>query len=239
MAEEHAVDPLDSLRRPSGPVAPRPEFAAALRRRVRAALADVMPAGPEVGALEAADPPTTDPARSTVDLGRRKDTAMSQTTGPTSPTETRDPLLAATTLRPHLVVAGAAGAIEFYKEAFGAVEEYRLMQPDGRVGHSEFRVGDGAAFAIADEFPEMDILGPITRGGTTVSFTIVVPDVDALFARAVAAGAIVEREPADEFYGSRATTLRDPWGHRWNFQTPIESLSAEELQRRLDALGDE
>lgn len=222
-------DPLDALRRPSGPVPPRPLFAAALRRRLAAALVDLVPA-PD---------PAAEAARSTLDLGERKDTAMSQTVVPPAVAETRDPLVAATTLRPHLVVAGAADAIEFYKEAFGAVEEYRLMQPDGRVGHSEFRIGDGAAFAIADEFPEMDIVGPTTLGNTTVSFTITVPDVDALFARAVAAGAIVEREPSDEFYGARAGVLRDPWGHRWSLHTVLEELSTEELQRRLDGLGDE
>ena len=225
-------DPLDALRRPSGPVPPRAEFAAALRRRLEGALRDLVPA-------DAPSDLDTEPAGSTVDLGERKDTAMSQATGPTSPAPTRDPLLAPTSLRPHLVVTGAADAIEFYKEAFGAVEDYRLMQPDGRVGHAEFRIGDGAAFAIADEFPEMNIVGPTTLGNTTVTFTIVVPDVDSLVARAAAAGAIVEREPSDEFYGARAATLRDPWGHRWNLQTLTEELAPDELQRRLDEISDE
>ena len=221
-------DPFDALRRPSGPVPPRPEFAASLRRRLEAALADLVPVSD----------PIADAARSTVDLGERKDTAMSQTTGATTPTETRDPLAGATRMRPYLVAAGAADAIAFYQEAFGAVVDLRLMQSDGRVGHAELRIGDGAAFAIADEFPEYEFFGPTTRGGTTVSLTVDVPDVDALFARAVAAGATAEREPMDEFYGARAATLRDPWGHRWHLHHQLEELTAEEMQRRLDGLGD-
>jgi PhnB protein len=224
-------DPFDALRRPSGPVAPRPVFAAALRRRLEGALHDLLP-------TDVAPLPDADPARSTVDLGERKDTAMSQTTGATTPTETRDPLAGATRMRPYLVAAGAADAIAFYQEAFGAVVDLRLMQPDGRVGHAELRIGDGAAFAIADEFPEYEFFGPTTRGGTTVSLTVDVPDVDALFARAVAAGATAEREPMDEFYGARAATLRDPWGHRWHLHHQLEDLTAEEMQRRLDAQGD-
>jgi PhnB protein len=226
------ADPFDALRRPSGPVAPRPVFADALRRRLEAALHDLLPTD-----VEAA--PDVDPTRSTVDLGERKDTAMSQTTGAAAPTETRDPLTGATKIRPYLVAAGAADAIEFYQRAFGAVVDLRLEQGDGRVGHAELRIGDGAAFAIADEFPEYGFFGPTTRGGTTVSLTVDVPDVDALFARAVAAGATAEREPMDEFYGARAATVRDPWGHRWHLHHQLEDLTPEEMQRRLDALGDD
>lgn len=140
-----------------------------------------------------------------------------------------------TELVPYLVVDGAAAAIEFYVAAFGAVETMRLMQPDGRVGHAEITIGR-AGLMLADEFPEMGIVGPNARGGTSVSLHLVVPDVDATVAAALEAGATLERPVADEFYGNRSGIIVDPFGHRWIVQTPIEELSAEEMQRRLDEL---
>jgi PhnB protein len=119
--------------------------------------------------------------------------------------------------------------------AFGAVETMRLMQPDGRVGHAELRIGP-AGIMLADEFPEYGFTGPLARGGTSVSLHLVVPDVDATVAAAVAAGATLEREVADQFYGSRSGAIIDPFGHRWIVQTPIEDVSVEEMQRRLDEL---
>lgn len=227
-------DPFDALRAPSGPVAPRPAFAEALRHRLEGALHDLLP-------TDAATAAGIDPTRSTVDLGERKDTAMSTiptATPTTTPAGTGAPLTGATRMRPYLVAAGAAEAIEFYQRAFGAIVDLRLDQRDGRVGHAELHIGDGAAFAIADEFPEYGFVGPTTRGGTTVSLTLDVPDVDALFARAVAAGATAERDPMDEFYGARAATVRDPWGHRWHLHAQLEELTQEEMQRRLDALDE-
>jgi PhnB protein len=136
---------------------------------------------------------------------------------------------------PYLHVKNAAGAIEFYQKAFGAVETLRLAEPDGRIGHAEIQI-DGARIMLADEFPEHGILGPQSLGGTSVGIHLTVPDVDALAERAVAAGAKLARPIKDEFYGERGGKLEDPFGHVWHVMTPIEEVSAEEMQRRYDAL---
>jgi PhnB protein len=134
---------------------------------------------------------------------------------------------------PHLIVDDAATAIRFYEEAFGATEKMRLTMGDG-IAHAELRIGDSHVM-LADEFPDMGFLGPKKRGGCTTSLTLYVPDVDAAFARAIAAGAIEERPVADQFYGDRVGTLLDPSGHRWSLATRKEEVSIEEMQRRLDA----
>lgn len=136
---------------------------------------------------------------------------------------------------PYLHVRGAADAIEFYQRAFGAREKLRLAEPSGRIGHAELDFGC-ATLMLADEFPEFDIQGPAARGGTTVTLHLHVDDADAWIARAVAAGAELEREAADQFYGERSGSIRDPFGHRWNIGHSIEEVSAEEMQRRYDAL---
>lgn len=124
---------------------------------------------------------------------------------------------------PYLMVADARAALAFYEEAFGArpVSEPIVMD-DGRVGHAEIEI-NGSVLMLADEFPEMGLVGPLRRGGTSVSLVLYVPDVDATFARAVALGATAERPPADEFYGSRAGWLVDPFGHRWSVSTALTS----------------
>ncbi len=137
---------------------------------------------------------------------------------------------------PHLAVREAARAIEFYVRAFGATETMHLDQPDGRVGHAELTIG-AARFMLADEFPEVGHVGPATLGGTTVTIAIQVGDVDAFAARAVAAGATLQRPIKDEFYGERVATILDPFGHRWRFATTIEEVSNEEMQRRLAAMS--
>lgn len=134
-------------------------------------------------------------------------------------------------LTPHLVVAGAEAAIAFYAQAFGAEEVLRMPMGD-RIGHAEMRIAD-SIFMLADEFPEMDIVGPKTRGGATSSLLIYTDDVDALFARALAAGATEERAPVDEFWGDRRGTIVDPFGHRWSLATHIEDVSEAEMQRRM------
>jgi uncharacterized glyoxalase superfamily protein PhnB len=126
----------------------------------------------------------------------------------------------AQTITAYLSVRNAAAALTFYVEAFGAVELSRLVGDDGRIGHAEIMIGD-SKLMLADEYPEIDVVGPETRGGPTCSFTIEVPDVDASVARAVAAGAVVERPVADEFHGNRMGWVRDPFGHRWTLSTPI------------------
>ena len=143
-----------------------------------------------------------------------------------------------TSLVPYLIVRGGAEALEFYQRAFGAHVTMRLEQPDGRLGHAELDI-DGAAFTLADEFPEMGIVGPATLGGTPVTLHLTVVGVDDVVARAVGAGATLNREVKDEFYGARSGQLIDPFGHRWTVSTPIEDVSADELQRRLDELPDD
>jgi PhnB protein len=136
---------------------------------------------------------------------------------------------------PYLSINGAARAIEFYKQAFGATEVLRLAMPDGRIGHAEIRIGR-ARIMLADEFPEMGFRAPRTLGGSPVTIHLYVEDVDALAARAVAAGATVKRPVQDQFYGDRSVTLEDPFGHVWSFATHKEDVSPEELRQRHAAL---
>ena len=139
-------------------------------------------------------------------------------------------------ITPYLVLDGATRAIEFYRSVFGATELARLDQPDGRIGHAELRIGD-AMLMLADEAPAMGFRGPAAIGGTPVSLLLYVDDVDAVFARAVAAGATALRPVKDEFYGDRAGTLRDPFGHVWTVATHVEDVSPDEMQRRMASLS--
>jgi len=138
-----------------------------------------------------------------------------------------------TTATPYLSIKGAAAAIEFYKKAFGATEAFRLMQPDGRVGHAEIDIG-GAKIMLADEFPEIGFRSPESLGGSPIVIHLDVEDVDAVARRAVAAGATVVRPVADQFYGDRSGQFRDPFGYTWVLSTRKEELSPEEMQRRND-----
>jgi PhnB protein len=135
----------------------------------------------------------------------------------------------------YLRMKDAAKAIEFYQQAFGATEKFRLCEPSGRVGHAELDFG-GTTLMLSDEFPEFGIRGPESLGGTTLTIHLHVDDADALIRRAVAAGATVVRPPTDQFYGERSGTVRDPFGHEWNIGHEIEKLSAAEMQRRYDAM---
>lgn len=136
------------------------------------------------------------------------------------------------TVTPYLIVSGAADALEFYKQAFGATEVMRLADPTGRVGHAEIEI-DGSKIMLADEWPEMGARSPKTLGGAAAGMCIYVPDVDTRFARAVAAGAKVQRPVQDQFYGDRSGTVEDPFGHVWTIATHIEDVSAEEICRRF------
>jgi PhnB protein len=132
---------------------------------------------------------------------------------------------------PYLCVKGAAKALAFYAQAFGARETMRIAQPDGRIGHAEIRIGD-APVMLADEFPEMEFRSPQTLGGTPVNIVVYVENVDEFVRRAQAAGATVKRPAADQFYGDRMAVLLDPFGHSWSFATHVEDVSADEMQRR-------
>jgi|SRR5436853_6589212 len=138
-------------------------------------------------------------------------------------------------LFPYLHVNGAAKAIDFYVAAFGAREKFRLAEPSGRIGHAELDIG-GTTLMLADEFPEYGIKGPHTIGGTAVTIHLHVDDADEVIRRAVAAGAQVESEPKDQFYGERSGRICDPFGHRWNIGHSIEDVTAEEMQRRYTAM---
>jgi uncharacterized glyoxalase superfamily protein PhnB len=133
------------------------------------------------------------------------------------------------TVTPYISVRNASDALAFYVEAFDAVELTRLVADDGRIGHAEIMIG-GSKMMLADEYPEIDSVGPQTRGGPTSSFTIEVADVDASFERAVAAGGTVERPVADQFHGNRIGWLRDPFGHRWALSTPIAGFDRAEYR---------
>lgn len=132
---------------------------------------------------------------------------------------------------PYLICDGAAQAIEFYARAFGAQELFRLPMGD-KIGHAEIMIGDSHVM-LSDEWPDMNLLGPKRRGGATASLMVYVDDVDASFARAVKAGATVEREVESQFWGDRMGSLVDPFGHRWSLATHVEDVAPEELQRRM------
>jgi PhnB protein len=135
---------------------------------------------------------------------------------------------------PYLCVDGANAAIEFYGKVFGATERMRMPAPDGRIGHAELQIGD-AVIMLADEFPEMGAQSPKAIGGSPVTIMVYVEDVDAVFDRAVNAGAKVLQPVEDKFYGDRSGQFEDPFGHRWSVETHIEDVSPEEMSRRAAA----
>jgi PhnB protein len=135
---------------------------------------------------------------------------------------------------PYLCVRDAASAIKFYKKVFGAKENYRLRMA-GKIGHAELNVG-GAVVMLSDEFPDMTAVGPKTLRGTSVTLAIYVEDVDRTVAKAVKAGAKLVRKVDDQFYGHRSGQIRDPFGHIWSVNTPIEAVAPREMQKRLNAM---
>jgi len=139
-------------------------------------------------------------------------------------------------ITPYLIIRDAARAIEFYKKAFGATELMRFPGPDGKIGHAEIKIGEGVVM-LADEAPAMGHKSPQTLGGTPVSLLFYVPDVDARFATALAAGGTVMNPLKDQFYGDRSGTLTDPFGHVWTIATHTEDVSGEEMQRRMAAMA--
>lgn len=136
---------------------------------------------------------------------------------------------------PYLRVRDANAAIDFYRKAFGAEEDFRLTEPSGRVGHAELKFGSFTVM-LSDEYPEYGIQGPEAFGGTGSSVHLHVEDVDALTEQAVSAGAKLIMEPKDQFYGERAAKVLDPFGHEWLLGSHIEDVSREEMQRRFDEM---
>jgi PhnB protein len=137
------------------------------------------------------------------------------------------------TLTPFLTVRDAARAIEFYKQAFGAVERGVMKGPDGKVMHAELMIGD-SIIMLSDEFPEYGAVSPLSIGGSGLGLHIYVDGVDAAFDRAVKAGAQVEMPVMDQFWGDRYGKLKDPFGHKWSIATHTKDLSAEEMKKSMD-----
>ena len=133
---------------------------------------------------------------------------------------------------PYLIVDDAKAALDFYKQAFGATEKFRLPMGD-RIGHAEIKIGD-SFIMLADEFPDMGHLGPKSRGGPTSSILLYVEDVDTAFNKAINAGASQQRPLENQFWGDRMGTLQDPFGHQWSLASHVEDVSPEEMQKRME-----
>jgi PhnB protein len=134
------------------------------------------------------------------------------------------------TVTPHLICAGAADAIEFYKKAFNAIEMGHLPNPQGKLMHASIRIGDSAVM-LADEFPDWGKFGPKSLKGSPVTIHLYVEDVDATFERAVSAGAKITMSLEDMFWGDRYGVLEDPFGHHWSVATHIRDMTPEEIQQ--------
>ncbi|HVW36323.1 MAG TPA: VOC family protein [Pirellulales bacterium] len=134
---------------------------------------------------------------------------------------------------PYLIVNEGVKALEFYKQAFGAQELFRIER-DGKIGHAEIKIGD-SPIMLADEHPEMGARSPQSLGGSPVSIMLYVEDADRMTEQAVAAGAKIVRPLENKFYGDRSATLADPFGHTWHVSTHIEDVSSEEMNRRIEA----
>jgi len=135
---------------------------------------------------------------------------------------------------PYLTLNDTARAIDFYKRAFGAQEVTRMNAPDGKVVHAEIRIGD-SIIMLGDEMPGMGYRSPQSLGGTTVGINIYVEDVDKVFNQAVSAGAQVEAQVADMFWGDRYGRLKDPFGHSWSVATHKEDVAPAEMSKRMQA----
>ncbi len=204
--------PFDALR--DGAVAtppPDPAFVQGLRREIEAALT------------------ASRPAEQIATRDERTSTMSSSTTTPDGTATTTN----ATALVPYIAVRDGTVAIDWYRDVFGAVEVMRFTGDDGRVGHAELQLGD-VRWYLADEYPDIGVVGPATLGNTSVSLHLSVDDVDALHARAVAAGAENERPPSDESHGSRQSSFRDPFGHRWMLSMQLREMSIDELDAASD-----
>jgi PhnB protein len=132
---------------------------------------------------------------------------------------------------PYLSIDGASSAIDFYTKVLGAKERMRMGGPDGKVGHAELEIGD-SVIMLADSFPEMGAPTPKALGGSPVTVMVYVENVDAMFDKAIDAGATAIAKVEDQFYGDRSGSFEDPFGHRWHISTHIEDVSPEEMEKR-------
>jgi PhnB protein len=135
------------------------------------------------------------------------------------------------TVSTYLAVEDAAEAIEYYKRAFGAKERLRMDAPGGKIGHAELEIGDSLVM-LSDPFPQASTRPPTELGGTSAGVFMYVEDVDAVVKKAVDAGATVTMEVADQFWGDRFGSVRDPFGHSWSIATHVEDVPLEEMAER-------
>ncbi|SAL85878.1 glyoxalase/bleomycin resistance protein/dioxygenase superfamily protein [Caballeronia arvi] len=135
-------------------------------------------------------------------------------------------------LTPHLVCAGAAEAIEFYKRAFDAIELGRMPGPDGKLMHAIVKIGD-STLMLVDEFPQFGSVGPKALKGSPVTIHLYVKDVDATVKQAEGAGAKVTMPVADMFWGDRYGRLEDPFGHQWSVATHTRDVTPEEMKQAM------
>src|SRR5712691_4662341 len=140
------------------------------------------------------------------------------------------------TVTPHLICAGAAEAIEFYKQAFGAVELSRMPGPDGKIMHASIRIGD-SVIMLNDEMPDWGSFGPKSLKGSPVTIHLYVENADAVFEQAVGAGAKVTMPLDDMFWGDRYGKLEDPFGHHWSVGTHVREVSPEEMQKAMEQMA--
>ncbi len=141
----------------------------------------------------------------------------------------------ANSLNAYIIIKNCAEAIEFYKKAFNAVEKYRLLMPDGTIGHAEIEI-EGTLLMMSEENPDWGALSPTTLGGTPLMLSLYVKDVDHSYQKAIDAGAKSLMKVTDEFYGDRAGQLLDPFGFKWMIATHKEVVSVSEMQKRLDEM---
>ncbi|HVF65708.1 MAG TPA: VOC family protein [Casimicrobiaceae bacterium] len=134
---------------------------------------------------------------------------------------------------PYLIIRDADRALEFYKNVFGAKEALRLDYPDGKIAHAELKIGEGYVM-LSEETTEGGYRGPLSFGGTPVSLLVYVNDVDAVFDKAIAAGAENKRPVADQFYGDRSGTIVDPFGHVWTIATHTKDMSPDAMQKAME-----
>lgn len=135
----------------------------------------------------------------------------------------------------YLSIKNCVEAIEFYKNAFGAVEKFRLVMPDGAIAHAEILI-EGTLIMVGEENPNWGTKSPLSLGGSPVSLSIYVEDADLAFNRAIDAGAKVVMPVKDEFYGDRIGHVLDPYGYKWGIATHIEDVTPEEMQIRMNKL---
>lgn len=131
-------------------------------------------------------------------------------------------------VQPYLIFGNCADAIAFYGKAFGATEKFRMPGPEGRIVHAEIQIGD-SVIMMADEAPQMEAFSPGHFGGSPVSLLLYTENCDALYQRAVGAGAEGIREPADQPYGDRMSGVKDPYGYKWYIATHVKDVSFEEM----------